>query len=520
MTLSLASNSVQRLQDGLFDDLQSLKTLRLSSNHISSIGLRVFSNASTLTGLRSLDLSGNMLTSLEPWWYYRCILGNKASPVNIYLSYNRISKFTNELLFDFRCGMQRPIGYIDLSANPITHIMDILQGWNITDFAKVLCLSNYGVHLHPLMHFNVQGFEYVCDCIDYPIYKTVIKSTRSTLLKDVYCTNFRNDIGQRRQVSAIPLTEIVCEVSDQCPPSCRCVYRPANATVHVYCSSADFRSLPLHLPSLPKSYVKYKLDFSNNKLIRRLEPRPYFVNTSILDVSNCSLSEIDMEVLKDLSRFEVVNFRGNMLQSFPREASAVNMSARLLLGFNPWKCSCDNSWMIKWLQSFSHQISDPGDIICRSPARMYGRNVLESTSSDFCSVNPAQRTLTIALSVGGVVFAVIVMLAIAGLLTYFLKEKCYKRLKIHPFDRDECVGEDMDYDVFFCCSSEDDHPHGRPIIHLIESNGYRVCYHERDFLPGQLITYNMGQAIERSKRTVCLVTRNFLARYSSTVILY
>jgi len=95
---------------------------------------------------------------------------------------------------------------------------------------------------------------------------------------------------------------------------------------------------------------------------------------------------------------------------------------------------------------------------------------------------------------------------------YKLREKCYKKWKFHPFDRDECVGEDMDYDVFLCCSSEDEDPHALRIVDLMESNGYRVCYHERDFLPGSLITDNMIQSVERSKRTVCLISDNFLRR--------
>ena len=67
VTLTLSHNSIGGLQDGLFDGLQSLVTLDLSSNRISYIGLRVFSNASDLTRLRSLELSYNDLTSLEPW---------------------------------------------------------------------------------------------------------------------------------------------------------------------------------------------------------------------------------------------------------------------------------------------------------------------------------------------------------------------------------------------------------------------------------------------------------------------
>jgi len=46
----------------------------------------------------------------------------------------------------------------------------------------------------------------------------------------------------------------------------------------------------------------------------------------------------------------------------------------------------------------------------------------------------------------------------------------------------------------------------------MESKGYRVCHHERDFEPGQLITDNMVHGVERSKRTVCLISKNFLER--------
>ena len=70
----------------------------------------------------------------------------------------------------------------------------------------------------------------------------------------------------------------------------------------------------------------------------------------------------------------------------------------------------------------------------------------------------------------------------------------------------------MEYDVFLSCSSMDEVPHGRRIREEMESNGYRVCYHERDFLPGQLTLDNVGQGIERSKRTVCLISDNFLER--------
>ena len=514
VTLRLRLNAIRGLQDGLFDGLQSLQTLDLSSNFISYIGLRVFSNGSDLTSLRSLDISFNNLKSLEPWWYYRCIHGIS---VNIYLNDNSISKFTNELKFDFQCWMKRPTGYLNLYNNKIIHIMDIYQGWNITNFDKMVCIVNFQ---GPVSRFkiNLGGFDYDCDCIDFPVYKSSKIWPRANLLRGVYCDKekFQADFGQHVVADTIPLIEFVCELSDHCPSSCRCVYRPANSTLHVYCSSANICSLPLHLPPLPKSYVKYKLDFSNNKLLRRLEHRPYFVNTSILDISHCGISMVDISAWHEFAKMRSpfithhIYLHSNKIMSLPFEVTGINISTVIFTLYdNPWDCSCKNRWMIAWFKSLSLASSNGGDIgLCASPSRLKGISIVQSTEDTFC-VDPVTRTLKIALSCTLSPMAVMVIIVFA---VYRLRVRLYRRWRFHPFDRDECVGEDTDFDVFLCCSSEDDHPHGRRILERIEENGYRVCYHERDFLPGQLITDNMGHAIERSKRTVCLISSNFLRR--------
>jgi len=510
--LSATSNAITALQDRLFDGLRSLATLDLKYNRISSIGRRVFTDSSDLTGLRYLDLAFNGLTSLEPWWYHRCTVGDVTSGATVVLRNNRISNFTNDLNFQFRCDMKRPYGHLDLSSNRISHIVDVFDGWNIGHghgslFTALICLLNLNGP-SPRMKFNFKGNSYACDCKDFPLYSAVKTISRSGLLDGVSCSNpgFYSSIGQRVLVKTVPLTRFVCELPDRCPSTCRCVYRPANCTLHVYCSATNLSSLPLDLPPLPTRCARYKLDFSDNRLLRRLERRPYLVNTSVLDVSDSGLTEIGVDVLKQVSRIGSVNLRGNRLRSFPRHADTVNISASLRLGGNPWHCSCDDSWMIGWLKSLSP--SDPGDVICTLPSRMYGKNILHSTEEDFC-VDPVRRALTTTLSVVASVAAAVI---IAGTLLYRLRIQFYSRWKFHPFDRDECVGEDMDYDAFLSCSSADDDPHGIRILGAMESNGYRVCYHERDFLPGQLITDNMVHGVERSKRTVCLISSNFLKR--------
>jgi len=171
-------------------------------------------------------------------------------------------------------------------------------------------------------------------------------------------------------------------------------------------------------------------------------------------------------------------------------------------------CSCENSWMIGWLRSLSHHLSDPANMLCSYPSRLYGTNILKSSEEDFC-VDPVKRTQIISVTT---VMSAAILLILLGLSLYKMRIIFYKRWKFQTFDRDECVGEDMDYDVYFCCSSEDDDQHGIRIVELIESKGYRVCYHERDFRPGQLILDNIADSIERSKRTICLISEHFLHR--------
>jgi len=266
---------------------------------------------------------------------------------------------------------------------------------------------------------------------------------------------------------------------------------------------------------LPKSYTKYKLDFSNNRHLRRLEHREYLVNTSILDVSNCSLNSIDFEMWNDLANITQVYLDGNQLQLLPPSVATVSLEkAHFGLSRNPWKCSCDARWMSSWLKSVKSCLTNPNDITCSSPLRLQKRNILSISAEEFCSdpsSEAAKRALVISMS--SVIASAVVVLISVGVMVYRLRVKLFTRWKFHPFDRDECLGEDMIYDVFLSCSSDNNLPHGNRIREQLEQRGYRVCYPPRDFLAGELIYDNIYNAVVRSKRTVCFLTEQFIQRF-------
>jgi len=544
MVLVADHNNITKLQDGLLDGLNSLEMVAFPFNSIASIGLHVFSNPNDLVNLTHISLQFNRLRSLEPWPYIRGLHGSEDSKIRVYLGYNRISEFTNNIGCQINCSSPS-YSVVDMSSNCIKHLNDILTGWNVALdqwFCLLYISTMYSVsqdHGAPMLEQKARGFlidysysyNYSCDCFDVDLLSITSLVPDVNFFNKMWCSQPLSLAD--RMVSSVPLNEFVCELSYRCPPTCRCVYRRANFTLHVYCSDANLTSLPLDLPLVFLN--KYKLDFSNNRLLRRLEHRPYLVNTSVLDVSNCATDFVELNAWRAFAMMPtklpvvlqrtipsiskaslfvdvppVVFLHGNKIESLSPDVTDINLtSVHVTLSDNPWKCSCDNRWMIAWFQSLSSAASSNiGDVLCASPSRLEGRSILQSDEVDFC-VDPLTRMLKIVLSTTLSVVAGFLML---GFAVHRLRFRLYKRWKFHPFDRDECVGEDMDYDVFLCCSSDDHIAHGEPIVQQMELKGYRVCYHERDFLPGQRISDNMVHSIERSKRTVCLISRNFLQR--------
>jgi len=260
---------------------------------------------------------------------------------------------------------------------------------------------------------------------------------------------------------------------------------------------------------LPDTRTKYELDFSGNPLLRRLEHRDYFANTSVLDVSNSGVDDIGD--WKEIAKIPDVNLSGNNMTSLPRSVASLDITGNLDLSNNPWRCSCRGKWMRDWLRSLGVRLV--GKVRCGSPSRLSGKNMVKLSDEDLCAnvVDEAvKRSVTISLTtVAGAFF----LMALVVVVAYRLRVRLYAKWKIHPFDRDECRGEDMDFDVFLLGSSHvDDEPHELSIRTVLMNKGYRVWYSELDVLPGQDVLQSTEHVIEHSKRTVCLLTEHFLNR--------
>ena len=500
-SLKAIDNNITQLQDDLLNGLHRLRTVVFRNNQIVAVGPRAFTNSSS----SYVDLSNNLLQDLDKRWIYEVgSNGNVDRTAEIKVQHNRISRFTNVDGLKLHCGMKRMHARLDVSYNEIRHLSDAVEAWQLT-VRQMLCISPF-VMGRSTVRFDISHNPFVCDCKDYWLYRIDASLHYFRIFEGARCSQ---PVSLRDlKIDEIRLDRFVCELRERCPLGCRCTYRPVNTTVHVDCSNTNLTVLPLELPQTVNNHSVYKLDFSMNSALRQLDKRQYFHRASIVDVSNCALTDIT-NWRELLHHVKSVYLHGNQLSSLPRQVTTLNVSTRQLsLHDNPWRCSCDDRWMADWLRVVSRRLSLQGVVSCDSPARLRGKNILQIRDEEFC-VDPVHRAVTISVSS---LVGVVVILWCVCVVVYRLRVKLYTRWKLRPFDRDECLGEDMDYDVFFCSSSQDHNPQGRRIVETIEANGYRVCYHYRDFMPGSRIFDNIQESVKRSKRTVCLLTTNFIHR--------
>jgi len=184
----------------------------------------------------------------------------------------------------------------------------------------------------------------------------------------------------------------------------------------------------------------------------------------------------------------------------------------LTLHDNPWKCDCDATNFLHFIQTKYQKISEKSKL---SQVICYGINkpVLNITVHDVCST---QFDLTM-------IYSSSITVALMGLIIGFIGTLYYKYqryIKIWLFAHQWCLWfvteEELDkdklYDAFVSFSHKDDDFVIDELIPELESgpSPFKLCLHYRDWLAGEWITSNIARSVENSKRTIVVLSPNFL----------
>ena len=496
-TVVAIGNKIRHLENGSFYDFPSLHTLNLQQNQISSIDIDVFMQVERLKALQGIVLASNRLDSLDSWPIMFAY-----SSITIDLSYNYIHTFTNQFNYVFHQRTKKTRNtYINLSSNRMTHINDILNGWNFTEIDAFLLIGH--------MHLDFSKNPFICDCVDYFAYKflKVIKSKNLALLS---CD--KPDNLHYRSLLSVPLDDFVCHVNKSCPEECDCVDQPNQLNMIINCQGQGWIHLPKEVPTLPKHNYAYQLNMTYNN-ITSLDFKSYLGRVRKAFFSHNKISDISIEALIALKHVQLLYLDYNNLKYMPKNITSVNMSGimNILLQGNEWVCDCHAKETRSWMIQMNRVISDKNGILCSEPLRLKGSNILSLSDHALICGDPPSKEMNAYLGAGGTAIAICLSCICLLIVLRYKKHWFYKKFQWHPFDLDECDGEDKEFDVFVSYANEDEEYVDEYIIPNLKQRGYKVAYHRVNFPGGQPIAVSIEQCILKSKRTLVVFSNNFKA---------
>ncbi|KAM9363735.1 toll-like receptor 2 [Symphorus nematophorus] len=268
------------------------------------------------------------------------------------------------------------------------------------------------------------------------------------------------------------------------------------------------------------------LNLSSTRLTKVTRCLP--ASLRILDVSDNALTVFNLRLplLTDLyisgnklnslpeaglyPRLAFLSIQNNNLQTLSSDnLNRYNNLMRLEAGANTYVCSCDFvAFMTGGLKYHRFTIGDKSkSYICDSPDAMREKSVKDARLSVFeCHTALAFSVLCLGL--------LAVILLIAGLchrfsvLWYMKMTWAWLRAKRKP----KLKKGELEYDAFVSYSEMDSgwvEAHLVPELEQAEPP-LQLCLHKRDFIPGGWILDNIMVAIEKSHRTVFVLSQHFV----------
>nr|AEN71825.1 toll-like receptor 5 membrane form [Paralichthys olivaceus] len=483
----LSKNFIFVLQRAIFSPLKTVVTIDISKNKINQIQRNAFNG---LQGhLRILNLSSNLLGEI-----YSDTFANLKNLSALDLSYNHIGALGHQAFSDlpelrwlFLTGNSlRDLG----SPASLPNLDFLLLGDN--KLKSVHSIANLGMNS---IHVDIRDNR-LTNLDDFYSIVTDFKRLQNFF----YSSNFIKGCTLSKNIT-IPYNNTlrVLDLSDSslqiiwAQGKCLDVFDHLNNLLGLSISSNSLTALPQGIFRGLSSIIE--LDLSTNSLTF-LQPDVFPVSLNKLDLSNNFLA------FPDPMTFQSLLF--------------------LNLAENRFYCDCNLESFLQWLNVTNVTLLSPAEgFRCEFPAALHNLPLLDYATI----VEPCEKDDEMAVQ--DLKFALFIFSALL-IITVTLSGVIYARLRGHIFViYKKIVGrvlegpkptptvEEVQYDVFFCFSNSD---YGWVEAALLkkldnqfsEENVFHCCFEVRDFLPGEDHLSNIRDAIWGSRKTVCVISKEFL----------
>ncbi|XP_062992501.1 toll-like receptor 2 type-2 [Elgaria multicarinata webbii] len=256
-------------------------------------------------------------------------------------------------------------------------------------------------------------------------------------------------------------------------------------------------------PCIPQSLEV--LDVSNNKLQDFRLTLPHLQELYIKNNKLAALPDvifIPSARIMNIRENKVIEFSEEQLEKFTEMES---LDAR----YNAFQCSCAFVSFIKSQPRIPNiSVGWPENYICDSPDHVRGQKI------GAAQLPLAECHLALMMSL----ICILLLLIILGVASL-----CYK---FHVFWYTQMIwawlqakrkpqrahNQEIDYDAFVSYSEQDSEWVENVMVQELEQAHppFKLCLHKRDFLPGKWIMDNIVDSIEKSKKTLFVLSEHFV----------
>ncbi|KAG7174381.1 protein toll-like [Homarus americanus] len=530
-TLILHNNSLSELPEEIFKNCQDLEKLYLGFNNISVLHSSAFPHPKS--ALQILDLQRNNISFSSPrsdlpqasqqiTVEEHFPLSGQKSLTELFLNDNKISavpqafgtNFPNVTKLNLNGNIIEYLDYRDLSFK--SDNLEVNLGKN-----KIKSVSLQDVDYissEKVVSVYLEGNPLVCNCDIYQ-FARLLQRRSFEEMQDIFQLNVL-DSGkikcsypeQNRQVNVANVnTETLKCKLQECPASCTCFVRSHDKMVIINCAYQGLQAIPkLKSDFLPKENYSITLDLRNNTIrsLKGIQDPEYSALVNLSMPYNKLVFDNDTIFPENL---QVLDIRGNNLTTLPKSFLVyLNTTAIVLsLGNNPWLCNCDLVDLHNFLRDPTREVIDSHNIFCNTKEEL----LIEISEEELCPI--FQQPLVIAT-----VSSIIVVLFLFFVLGTVSVYKYKRDIKVWLFTHRLCLWaiakeeEDANkkYDAFISYSNKDEDFVNTKLVPGLESGDpkYRICLHYRDWVPGEFIQNQIDQSIEASRRTIVILSSNFI----------
>ena len=480
----------------------------------------------TLNGVSgSVDYSHNPLTSITP-------MSSRSASILRFLYYNNCSiKSIAPMAFQYMPTLTN----VELKGNHIKYFPQMSQ----RD-----------------IDYDLQNNPIVCSCHlrwlhGHPKRRNYLFTT---------CTDPVN--GSVEVFDHLPPDRLLCQHEINCAQGCVCFGVNTSTVTIVNCSSRSFTAIPLSLsseagviyldhnhvgkPHFPSGMEKMAASqlFLQNSEINFLEQDTFaaFHSLQLIDLSQNELETLNMDIfhsLHDLRKLllhgnrihqiyggvagydlslETITLQGNELDAIPPilEKTVDSTSfTNLTLAGNPWECAaCAGAILRKWLAQYAGFVSDAADIHCHGshlPVLDINMDTLEYAQC----VNATHTLTNTRWGITAGLTVTFVLILISLVLSYRFRDHILVFL-YNNFDflKRRRLELDVLYDVRVIYDETDERVRQwvvGELLQILETEwGHDVFLVDRDMLAGGNHAEEIAQSIRQSRRTLVVVSQNFV----------